>query len=352
MAYSGRDMDLNRMSVVWPRGDGSSWDLAIKGRCVKCWGALTAWGDSERGWTAIRCRICGAVVGGRAAGEEMERMEAEKAANMFRLEFGAVASESAGPFTFKIIPDVGRLSTAQVKSRVASRVPRQQRRLLTRKKFRVGSAGWLIFQARALLAGIDHRTIWDERSFVGFTEFDTRDDGSLFVPDGIASNAEIDQSKESRVLRWMGLTMTATLNSAFACELTLKAIALTCKDEAQKVHDLFALLEDLPDTSRRRLQADYPEMASLFGRKRHTFGAWRYFERDTGDGGIKALIDLPAARDLGRAARVLLDEAEVVGLRGDFAFDGTRNTEDADRGRLNRHHYRIRLTGGESPPVQ
>ena len=39
---------------------------------------------------------------------------------------------------------------------------------------------------------------------MGFTDFDTLDDGSLIVPDWPASNADISQSKEERVLRWMG----------------------------------------------------------------------------------------------------------------------------------------------------
>ena len=352
MTHSEWDMDLDRMSVDWKRDEECSWDLATKGRCRKCWGPVTARGDSEQGCTAIQCQVCGAVVRGRAACEEMERMEAERAANLLGLDLGAVSSGSAGRFTFKVFPDVGRLSKAEVTSQVASQAQRNPRKWITRADFPVGSAGWLIFQARALLAGIEHRTIWDERSFVGFTKFDTRDDGSLFVPDGPASNAEGSQRKESRVLRWMGLTMAATMQSAFACELTLKAIALTCKDEAKKVHDLFVLLEDLPDTSRSRMQADFPEIASLFDRKRHTFGAWRYFERDAGDGGVKALVDIAAARDLGRAARVLLDEAAVVGLRAGFEFDGIRNTVDTDSDSLHRDHFRIRLTGGESPPAQ
>lgn len=49
MTYSEWDKDLDKVSVSRPSGDGSSWDLATKGRCLKCWGALTASGDSKRG---------------------------------------------------------------------------------------------------------------------------------------------------------------------------------------------------------------------------------------------------------------------------------------------------------------
>ena len=279
-------------------------------------------------------------------------MEGERTAHLISMEIGAVSSYSTGQFAFKIFSDVGRLSTEEVESRVNTPKQRDGRKWLTRTDFPVGSAGWLIFQAKTLLAGIDHRAIWDKRSFVGSSEFDTHDDGSLFVPDRPDDSTDPNESKESRVLRWMGSTMIAAMNSAFACELTRKAIALTCNDQAKKIHDLALLLDDLPNASRHRMHADYREMASLFERKRQTFGAWRYFERDAGEGGTRGLIDVAAARGLGRAARVLLDEAEVVGLRAGFAFEATRSTEDSDGSKVRRDHFKIRVTGGESPPPQ
>ena len=349
MTYSEWDQDLDKMSAAWPRDGQSTSDIPTKGRCMQCWGSLTARGNSERVWTAIQCRVCGSGAKGRAAREEMERMQSEMATNLLLMDSGAVSSYHAGQFAFKIFPDIPRLSGAEVRSRVAAHKQHDRRKWITRADFPAGSAGWLIFQARALLAGIDHPAMWDERSVAGFTEFDTRDDGSLFVPDGSDSHADAGDSKETRVLRWMGSTMTAVLNSAFACELTLKAIALTCKDVAKKEHDLAALLSDLPDASRHRIQADYEDVAILFEQKRHAFGAWRYFERNAGEGGPKALVDIAAARDLGRAARVLLDEAEVVGLRSGFAFNATRETEEVERAKLRRDHFQIRLTGSESP---
>ena len=161
-------------------------------------------------------------------------MEAEKATNLLRMNLGAAPSDRAGQFTFKIFPDVHQFSAPEVKRRAASRKQRGPSKWITRAEIPVGAAGWFTSQARTLLAGIEHHTVWDERYFVGFTDFDTRDDGSLLVPDRPASNADISQSKEEHVLRWMRSTMTATLHSAFACELALKAIALTCKDETKK----------------------------------------------------------------------------------------------------------------------
>lgn len=278
-------------------------------------------------------------------------MQAEQLTNLFKMDYGTVPGDRSGQFTFKIFPNVGRLTEAEIEHRAAKEqrhTPKRNPR--TRAEVPLGAAGWFIFQARTLLAGIEHHTVWDERSFVGFTDFDTRDDGSLVVPDTPASNTDIGQSKEERVLRWMGSIMTAALHSAFACELVLKAITFTYTDEAQQTHDLHALLNSVPDASRSRILADYQQMADLFERKRLTFGAWRYFEPNAGEGGIKALIDVAAARDLGRAARVLLDEAKVVGLGASLRFKGTRHTENTDHSRVHRDYYEIRLTGTESPP--
>ena len=89
MTYS--EQDLDRASVVWPRGDGSSSKLATKGRCMNCWGALIARENSEHGFSAIRCRVCRAGLSGRAAREEMQRIEAERAANLLSRLLGRAA---------------------------------------------------------------------------------------------------------------------------------------------------------------------------------------------------------------------------------------------------------------------
>ena len=73
--------------------------------------------------------------------------------------------------------------------------PKRKSKPIARAEVPVGAAGWYKFQARTLLAGIEHHTVWDERSLVGFTDFDTRDDGSFVVPDRPASSVDINQSK-------------------------------------------------------------------------------------------------------------------------------------------------------------
>ena len=108
--------------------------------------------------------------------------------------------------------------------------------------------------------------------------------------------------------------MSITMNSAFSCELSMKAICLTRTDRARMNHDLWSLYRDLPEDSRTRLEKDFPEVGSVLKEARHTFGKWRYFEVNVGGRGMKAMIDTERASALAKAARVLLDEAELMGL--------------------------------------
>ena len=43
----------------------------------------------------------------------------------------------------------------------------------------------------------------------------------------------------------------------------MKAILITRRDEAQKTHDLRKLYEGLPEDSRKRLEADFGEIAGV-----------------------------------------------------------------------------------------
>ena len=80
----------------------------------------------------------------------------------------------------------------------------------------------------------------------------------------------------------------------------MKAICLTCNDEAIKTHDLLDLFRDLPEESRERIKADFPEIEQLMVRARQVFGAWRYFERDVGETGLLALINVERAHAMGK----------------------------------------------------
>ena len=84
-------------------------------------------------------------------------------------------------------------------------------------------------------------------------------------------------SSKHRVMRQMGCYMSSAMLAAFSCELTMKAICLTCKDEALKDHDLLDLYYDLPEECRHRISADFEEIEDVMKDGRQTFGKWRYF---------------------------------------------------------------------------
>ena len=130
----------------------------------------------------------------------------------------------------------------------------------------------------------------------------------------------------------------------------MKAITLTAEDEAAKTHDLLALFKGLPEYSRRRIAADYPEIETVLNAGRQTFGTWRYFESSKGEAAAQSMINSAQARNLGKAARVILDEAELMGL----GFSVEVNTKDniSDFGDTQTHHLnlRVKVKGHEAPP--
>ena len=127
-------------------------------------------------------------------------------------------------------------------------------------------------QASILMAGVSDISHPHETSVVGFSDVEVREDGS-FVPRMPVDELESDpQHTERKLMRRMGTTMTEAMIAAFACELAMKAISLTCNDEAKKTHDLLTLFQELPGRSRERIQADYPEIADVIRKGRHTFG--------------------------------------------------------------------------------
>ena len=144
--------------------------------------------------------------------------------------------------------------------------------------------------------------------------------------------------------------MSHSMMSAFACELAMKSISLTCNDEAEKIHDLIDLYNDLPQHSRDSMEADYPEIEEVLDQGRQVFDNWRYFQRAPSGKAMTSMIGSERARALSKAARVILDEAEMMGLWGNVKIDAKQNV----RFNEGRRDYRIELdttvTGGEWPP--
>ena len=73
-----------------------------------------------------------------------------------------------------------------------------------------------------------------------------------------------------------------------------------------------------------------------------TFGEWRYFEQAVAEDAISALVNTDRARQLAKAARVILDECVIVGLRSHVHVETTHEAKNTS-GRPSQSE-RIRLT--------
>ena len=237
-------------------------------------------------------------------------------------------------FVIKSFPSMARLSEAELRQRPSSGNQGPKKRQLTREDFPVGSAGFLSLQARLLMSQVDQLSL-----------------EASPVPDSGSFSLNDPNGRVKATLHRMGCTMTHAMMSAFACELAMKAILLTCGDQAPKTHDLRSLYRALPDKSRTRLQRDWVEIGSVLCKFRHTFGDWRYFEVNVGGRGMMPMIDMDRALDLAKAARVLLDENEIVGLGFSLTVKSTpRGAFRRRKRRFRRVVNRVEITGTEAPP--
>ena len=258
-------------------------------------------------------RVCGILLEGDDAREEYEWMQHQSSQNTFNMAVGLPPKYREGAkFVHKIFPYMDRQSEDEYRRCVDVEASKGSReRWLTRSKFPAGSAGFLFLQARALMSGIER--LPRELSVARFPDFEMHEDGSTtyFLPKEELS--EHSNTQQHELMKRLGSTMTVGMMSAFACELAMKAIRITLLNDARKSHDLWQLYRDLPSESRARIEEDYPQVLSVLEDARHTFDKWRYFEANVGGRGIGAMIDTERAFALAKTARVLLDEAEMMG---------------------------------------
>ena len=200
------------------------------------------------------------------------------------------------------------------------------------------------------MGGVEHTTNPKELSVADFPEFDVKDDGTIVQRLSKERLGESSWQNEYRFLGRLGTTMGHAMISAFACELAMKAVSLTCKDEASKIHDLIALYNDLPEASQNRIEADYPEIVDVMKEGSQTFDRWRYFEHALSGKGMEAMIRSDRARALGKAARVILDEGLIVGLSGEVELHARENVRVKGERRNYIYTLKAKITGGESPP--
>lgn len=329
---------------------GPSGRATLKGRCRRCWGGLLGRMDDSGVLTGIRCRVCGVLLQGRDAEAEERRMYPEGAFNLLNMGLGHFPRyREDSRFVYKVFPEITAPSEDRFLEHVRRKAAAGKRNgWLTRTGFPAGSAGYFLLQARVLVSGVERTP--RETTVARFSDFDLNDDGSATVHISMKELGEHSTTREYEFLKRMGSTMTVGMMSAFACELAMKAIRLTRLDEARRSHDLVRLFEDLPDDSRGRIEADFPEIATVLARGRHTFGAWRYFEADVGERGFAALVDTRRALELGKAARVILDEAEMAGLGYSVRLEAGQHVREDGEGRTVRYDHRLNVVGREAPP--
>ena len=329
---------------------GEEGRFRLKGRCRRCWGGLIGKGATEGVPTAIRCRVCGLLLEGDEAREEYRRMLEQDASNTFRLAVGFPPKHrDDARFVSKIFPHIDRQTAKEFRERTSAQAQKgPQEGWLTRRGFPGGSAGFLLLQARALMSGVER--LPRELSVARFWDFDIHDDGSATVHVPTKELSEDPRASENELMKRLGSTMIIAMMSAFACELAMKAIRLTRMDEARKSHDLWELYCDLPEDSRARMEEDFPELGSVLEKARHTFDKWRYFEANVGGRGMRAMIDTDRSFALAKAARVLLDEAELMGLGYSVNIHATQKvTATRDQEHMPITH-KMHITAREMPP--
>lgn len=343
------DVDFDKQTISVPDlfdENGEAKPIKYKGRCRFCWGNLIGRSEGQV-ITAIRCCVCGLQVEGDESCREYKMMQSEMLTCSFQLALGQSPEyEKEGMFTAKLFPRVDHpeidLDSQQDTCGTAGR------RWLTRENFSPGTVGWFILQAHALVSGIQYD---QSPSDIVHSPHIELNEGGFGTLRGVTDAPP--PIRESQAMQALGSTMGNALLSAFACELIMKGIALSVTGNARKTHNLLELYSSLPDTSRERIEKDAPDIESVLERTQDTFGKWRYLEESVAEAAIGAMVDYDRSIMLGRIARILLDEAEIVGLG--YSAELKIKQEFYKEG----HHtkskgitYKINVTGMERIPYE
>ena len=330
----GWDMDATTVSLGVIGGQPPFSEFDAAGRCKRCWGVLRGRTDPERAVTGIKCIVCGEILEGSDASVEAKRISGESVINALNMMVGRQPKYGDGPFAQKVFPKLHRLSEQELLDRVArskSQYGKSPRGKLTRHDFPAGSPGWFFLQARALLEGVSRNTDHERVSVADFSDYRVNADGSVSFQIDAHALSQNPRHREQELFATAGLLLGNGMIAAFACELAMKAISLTCTDEASKSHDLLDLFEHLPRESRDRIEADFSTIRDVLTENRGTFGARRYFETDVGADAFRGMAGPQPSQSLAKAVRVILDEAEYVGVTGSLrvrAKRGVRVTGD------------------------
>ena len=327
----------------------------MRGRCKKCWGRLFGRKDEDGKFNLIECRLCKELVEGDRADFEWMLMNQELEQNLKRAcRLLIPRYRKDAKFVLKIIPDMKR-DRPYFQRRVTTKLAETRKhRTITRHDISEGSAGYLYLQACIIMAGIEN--LPKVESVIPYNEFasngfriiakETANDESSF---DFTVETHTDPRWLSRCLiKNMGTTFTVGMNAAFTCELALKAILITRKDEAEKTHDLLNLFQDLPDDSKTRLKVDFNEIEEVIEQGRNVFGKWRYFISEESEESLVALANVERAVDLAKTARVLIDECEIAGLDGEVKVKHEFEIDNLNSDTVHTQSYGLSLCAGES----
>ena len=330
--------------------------VEISGRCARCWGPVAGRKEENDRWIRIECQLCGLAVNGKEAEREEENMQRESVENLPRARVGLASKyRPEAKFVLKLMPDMDR-DKAAFDQRVADQLAaKKKKRWLDRRDLTEWNAGFLYAQAQAFLSGLEN--LPREMDAIALSDFEFREPR---IVDAETSPNEATVRISGRVpirhrqpssralMARMGSAMIGGMTAAFACEVGMKAILMTRLDRAEKTHDLMDLYNALPDDSRNRLEADFAEIAGVMDKNRHLFDKWRYFEKSVAKDAIPALVNTDRVRELGKAARVIVDECVVAGLQYEIHVDPSYQF-DTDRGQVS-HSQSIDLsvTGHEA----
>ena len=345
--------DMEHVVTKWNAVEGiGAYTVLSPSRCKACWGSLFGKGPGPSVFSEIRCRVCGITVEGEVARKEYLRIYEEGQENALRIRCGEYPEYGEGPFLQKAIIVEETLSEADVRTRIAKKLSQNagKRQVLTRSTFPLGTAGNLYMQAKILISGVrDVYSLYG--TSIGEHEIVDLPDGrfELDLTKSAGPMVKDPQYHEFQMMGRLGCQMSAAMLAAFACELLMKAISLACNDEASRTHDLMDLYLDLPQDSRRRLLIDYEEIVDVVEESRHVFGRWRYFENNAGTDALKGMVDLERTLRLAKAARVLADEATVVGLFGSATMKVQEKIRAEGLTEARKQKIKLTLRGGESP---
>ena len=348
--------DLDKQMVIFPEGRGPDKyhnEIRVKGRHRACWGSLIGRQDRKTDEvTGLRCRVCGKELLGSEATDEYNRMSKEEGRNVFNLFFDQPLEFGEGVFLNKLFPQRKSYTEQDFRKHVESKAAEGSKQgKLTRQSFPVGSPGFFYLQAKLLMESLVDISYPEDPSIAVFEDIEVLDDGSLRIYSDLEELRQDSSYFHNRLAKRMGANMATSMLAAFACELLMKAISLTCKDEAKKIHDLFELFADLPDESRQRVILDFEEIETVLEKQRRSFDSWRYFESSTSEMAMNALIDKMAVSKLAKAARVLMDECEIVGLEGEATVNASQGIRQEGSRTIASYDVAVKVTGREKPPI-